>query len=255
MADSSAPFSFQSSPLLLAVSTACWNSTAALVQWVDLRLALWNSLTALVDLTDSITLRHPAHALYHCRSPYVPILTAVTLYHAVRCGVARTALGLLLALVVGNLLLNVYFKVVTRSFALLGLPLPPPPFHCDLPVPESQHLPPPPLTSFRFHHPNQDDFNSNESENGNLTGTSSSESNSSSYYEYVVTDNDDERTAATTVASTTDDDTRTDDDEQQQPNSSSARVAVLQEIRDKVELCHEHERTGEGVVMVAVESK
>jgi len=253
MKDSSAASSFRSSSLLVAVSATCWNSTAALAQWVDLRLALWNSLAALVELTDHITLRHPAHALYHCRSPYVPILTAVTLYHAVRHGAARTALGLLVALVVGNLLLNVYFKVVARSFALLGLPLPPPPFHCDLPVPESSSLPLPPLTSFRFHS-DQDSFNSNESENGIFTGTSESSSSSRSYYEYVVTDDDDERTVATTLASTTDDDDTRKDVDELHPSSSRDRAAVLLEIRDKVERCHEHETAGGGVV-VAVESK
>lgn len=196
---------------------------AQMLGFLDIQLAMHNSMVALVELTDNCTLRHSARALYHCRSPYVPMLTALTLYHAICDGIAWTAGGLMLALVVGNVCINVFYKIIHQSFLLLGLPLPAPAIHCEI-LPEQHHVQAvPPVTTSRptpiltyplgatpllgsetvrvhntastgeFHHPPHplvQLFEQHNHYNNALTSTSSSNSSASSSthsrYEYVI---------------------------------------------------------------------
>lgn len=240
---------------------SCWrllitfwsNFLIQLVRFVELRLALHNSLISLVELTDNCTLRYSGHALYHSRSPYVPMLTTLTLYHVIRDGLAWTLGGLLVALVVGNLCINVYYKTVRGSFHMLGLPLPAPAFHCDV-LPEQRNLsptpsPPPPLltslgvttsspffgseamTNHRHHHQNHQHRHDlfsfsrvfDRGEDYVLTSTSSSSSDSS----YDDGDDDDSNTAST-VSTVAD-------------NAQTVFGRVLNEIREKVEVCQDQD--------------
>jgi len=216
--------------------TAYGNFLCNIWLFLEPRLALWNSLSSLVELTDSISLRHPAHALYHVRSPYVPMLTAVAVYHMVRDGIAWTIVGLVLALFVGNFGINVYYKIAHGAFTVLGLPLPAPPIHCDILPTANHHLAPP--TNFgtsnnnepalrgsggmlsRRHQSIRDSANAFP---GNLTQTSSE---SDSLYEYE-SDYDDDSTVATT---------RTRGD-----NLQELFCGLLKELCQKVEVCHEYE--------------
>jgi len=243
------------------LSTTLWSNIIIwiklVLRFVELRLALHNSLISLVELTDHCTLRHPAHALYHSRSPYVPMLTAVALYHVIRDGVAWTLGGLLVALVVGNMCINVYYKTVRGSFKMLGLPLPAPAIHCDI-LPEQQNLsptpppPPPPLTSLgvattrspffgsetmtnhqhQTHQTRHDRFSFTRAfdrdEDYVLTSTSSSSSGSMGSPDYDYSDGGDDSSTACTLSTVAD-------------NVQTVFGKVLQEIREKVEVCHEQD--------------
>ena len=128
--------------------STCLELLAQMLGFLDMQLAMHNSMVALVELTDNCTLRHSARALYHCRSPYVPMLTALTLYHLIRDGIVWTAGGLMLALMVGNVCINVFYKMLHQSFLLLGLPLPAPAIHCEM-RPEQPNVLVPPSTQPR----------------------------------------------------------------------------------------------------------
>ena len=242
----------------------CW---APLLRCLDVRLAWRNSMISLVELTDNCTLRYPAHALYHCRSPYVPMLTALTLHHVIRDGVAWTVGVLILSLVVGNICINVFYKTVYQSFHLLDLPLPAPAIHCEHRLDQQQQNPPiappttrpsPPLTSplgestlQRAHISRERDnhllphslvHNYDTHDYNVLTSTSISSSADSLEFSFsnsdglFVNDNDeydnndddvDDDNTASTVSTAVD-------------NVRTVFGRVLQEICHKVEVCHDH---------------